>query len=722
MTHHSVVKQAMLFGALCLLFAMGAAMAQQRFSIEYPREGEQVRGLITVRLKRDIQQGYFVVKLDGNFHSIVGEDSFILNTVELPNGDHAIEVEFHDASGQIVGNTRVTFRVANGIVADNAGRFLFRHWNYDDYAKRVVARYRQWIESNAVATIKSKPGAAGGGGAPGGGGMPGMPGGGMGMPGMPGMGGMGPGMPGMGGMGPGMPGMGGGPGMPPGMGSGGESGGMGMGMPGMGGGMGGGMVQPPDTSALDKQLSFLLRQEIRDVLVTGAANIRTIVQYAFERGRESAQGGGMGGSMDMGMPGGMGMMGMGPGRGGGMPGMGGGASMPPGVKPKWSEQWFEAREANKQQVRMIFPTGIDINATANSGPQDGRRHFKIPTFDILPRFPVQPTNDREPRAIPEGESWSSPMTFVVELVHRIALRANGTIQFTKFEDVQLREGETRRCAKLEAVLKFKAPPGRLVLRCGNCKRPVPLNVGPGEPCPNNCGAIFTDEIMGSANPAIIAAGFTSQFVGGGGGGGSMMGSGGAMGGEEGMSGMAGGGMRGGMPGMPGGGMGMPGMGGGMSGGGSSAESGPDIRNAETTINRTLYFDPLDRKIILAVDDIMTEYDIMGGSGGGGMGMGGMPGAGGMPGGGMGMPGGGMGPGGGMPGMGGGGSTEQWTHVVYRVKITTWLDTEPVKASVKFGTRKDDRPNPHDYDSVKEEGKDRSISHTDPKNPFRNKSK
>lgn len=599
MTHRSVVKQAILFGALGLLFATGAAMSQQRFSIEYPREGEQVRGLITVRLKRDIQQGYFFVKLDGNFHSIVSEDSFVLNTLDLPNGDHTIEVEFHDAEGNPVGTTRATFRVANGIVTAEGQRFLFRHWNYDDYAKRVVARYRQWIESNAVATIKSKPVAGGG-----------------------------------------------------------------------------GMVQPPDTTALDKQISLLIRQEIRDVLVTGAANIRTIVQYAFERGREGVQSG-----------------------------MGGGASTLPGVKPKWSEEWYEAREANKQQVRMIFPTGIEVNATANSGPQEGRRHAKIPTVDILPRFPAQPTNEREPRPVAEGESWSSPMTFVVELVHRVALRANGTIQFTKFEDVKLREGETRRCAKLEMVKKFTAPPGRLVLLCGNCKKPVPLNIEPGEPCPNNCGAIFTDETLGAANPAIIAAGFTSQFVGGGGGGGGGMMGGGAMGGEEGMSGMAGvagGGMRGGMPGMP-----------GMGGGGSGAESGPDIRNAETTINRTLYFDPLERKVVLAIDDIVTEYDIMGGTSGvGGMGM---PGMGGMPG----MPGGAgmMGPGGGMPGAGGG-STKQWTHVVYRVKITTWLDTEPVKATVKFGTRKDDKPNPHDYDSVREEGKDRSISLTDPKNPFR----
>jgi hypothetical protein len=222
---------------------------------------------------------------------------------------------------------------------------------------------------------------------------------------------------------------------------------------------------------------------------------------------------------------------------------------------------------------------------------------------------------------------------------------------------------------------------------------------------------MTDQIIGGGNPAIIAAGLTAPLVGGSGGGmmGGMSGGGEGSRDEGGMPGMAGGpGMRGGMPGMSGAGGAMPG---GM-GSGSGAE-GPDIRDAQTTINRTIFFDPSERKAVLAIDDVVTEYDIMGGAAGGGLGgdSGMMGGA--MPGG-VGMPG-----GAGMPGMGGAGGTgEQWTHVVYRVNIVTWLDTDPVKPTVKFNTRREEHPNAHDYDSVHEPNKDRTLSPSDPKNPRR----
>jgi hypothetical protein len=197
-------------------------------------------------------------------------------------------------------------------------------------------------------------------------------------------------------------GMGGGGGAPSGMG----------GPPGMGGG-GAGYIAAP----LDWQVDLLIRRIVRDVgMVGGSANIKLNVKEAFHRQREGTGGsGGMGGPL----------------------GMGGSSSKPnasaAATKGPW-DKWVPSPETGQYFVKMIMPTGQEINAT--------RKAPTIALGDLSPLFP-------EP-AVQPGSRWETEMTLVAELSKREAINVRGPMLFTNFENLQTQAGVERRCARLES--------------------------------------------------------------------------------------------------------------------------------------------------------------------------------------------------------------------------------------------------------------------------------
>lgn len=200
-------------------------------------------------------------------------------------------------------------------------------------------------------------------------------------------------------------GMGGGGGAPPGM----------SGPPGMGGaGGGGGYIAAP----LDWQVDMLIRRIVRDVqMVDGSANIKLNVKEAFHRQREGTGGAGAMGGM------------------GGPPTASsskGPASAVP-TKGPW-DKWVPAPETGQYFVKMIMPTGQEINAT--------RKAPTIALGDLSPLFP-------EPSVQP-GSRWETEMTLVAELSKREAINVRGPMLFTNFENLQTQAGVERRTARLES--------------------------------------------------------------------------------------------------------------------------------------------------------------------------------------------------------------------------------------------------------------------------------
>ena len=203
------------------------------------------------------------------------------------------------------------------------------------------------------------------------------------------------------------------------------SGGGGGGSAGGGGGESGGGGAESEPAPLDYQISALVRQVVRDVeMVDGSANIRTVVDRAFERqreGEESGAGGEGGGS------------------GGSSGGGGSKKSSGPGKAP-WNPDWLVAQEAGKYYVKMIQPSGVEINAT--------RKQPTIALGDLLPTFPLG--------EVRPGSTWETSMTMIGELAERTPINIrNAPITFTSREDLVTPGGVTINCAKLES--RFSLP-------------------------------------------------------------------------------------------------------------------------------------------------------------------------------------------------------------------------------------------------------------------------
>lgn len=362
-----------LFGWLVVWAATAAA---QQLQIQFPQEGQEVRGEIAMRYSGIPDGGYVIVKVDGNWVTATAERSFSLNTFDikalspnLPNeGKHAVTLVAIDAGGKKVEEKTVSFVVANTRVDMSSEGVKLRH--YEDFMRLDpnVQRYRVFAESNAT----ESGGASGGGG----------------------------------------------------------------------GGGEGGEGAGPDTipAPYDWQVSALMRRIVRDVggwsdTVLGddktkflsSANIRTVVQEAYQRQREGESGSGQGEGME------------------------GGANEKPKLtikkqkvssgptKAPWQKNWEVAPEIGQYFVKNIEPNGREINAT--------RKAPTIALADLLPSFPEE--------EVRPGSTWETRMTFLGDLSSRAPVNVSVPITFTSFEDIQTPAGFKRRAAKLES--RFQMP-------------------------------------------------------------------------------------------------------------------------------------------------------------------------------------------------------------------------------------------------------------------------
>ena len=376
---------------LPLLTGASLVRAQDGPRIIFPQQGQDVRGEIAARFEGIPAGGYAIIKVGRDagslvFKSATAQSNFPLDTIAdsstfTGDGAYTLEVTALNAGGRIVGTSSVTFNVANSKVADASESVLLVHWTPADRLYDGVQRYRVLAESNA--DVQAPATSAGEGGGSGGGGRGGSS-------------------------------------------SGGE-----------GGGAGGDTSYIP--APLDWQVSVLLRREVRDTNgFTGAANIATLVQEAWEHQRlseASTGGGGEGGSSG-------GSGGRGGSRGGAAPSAGrksAAAAAAPPVKSGWSPDWQQGPESAKFYVKAIQQTGNEINAT--------RKGTTIAIADLLPTF--------LPVAVRPGSTWQSNQTILSDLSTRGAINIQGNITFTAYESIQTPAGVSRRCAKIES--RFPLP-------------------------------------------------------------------------------------------------------------------------------------------------------------------------------------------------------------------------------------------------------------------------
>jgi hypothetical protein len=350
----------------------------QDVRILYPQEGQDVRGEITARFEGIPAGGYAVVKIDGQFRQASAQDFVVLDTlsdrVSFARGDapYKLEITVLNAGGKRVGTSSVTFNVANSKVETGARPVRLVHWSPSDRLTGGVQRFRVFAEANATTTGGAATATATGGGAAVGGGAPGG-----------------------------------------------------------GGASAGGSVPAP----LDLQVSALMRRVLRDTnMLNGSANIQTIVQEAFERGRKGENAGAAGAD------------------GGGALGVTTTpvASRNPapyrGIgKAPWNEEggvalWNPAPETGNYFIKMIQQDGTEINPT--------RKAPSLAIADLLPTFPNVPVRP--------GSTWGTTMSFVGELSSRTPINVkDAPMTFTAYEDLQTPSGENRRCAKLES--RFRLP-------------------------------------------------------------------------------------------------------------------------------------------------------------------------------------------------------------------------------------------------------------------------
>lgn len=340
------VSQLFVFG---LIFWQAVGAFAQDVQIQFPQEGQLVRGQITVRYSGIPDGGYAVIKVDGNFTTATSQSTFVLNTFPPTfsgDGTHRVTVVGINAGGKNVGEKTVSFEVANNRV--EAGGESVRLTHYVD-AMRLddeVQRYRLFAESNGV-------------------------------------------------------------------------------------------VDAGETSAevseewipapLDWQVSALMRRIVRDVGMYSdnkadggtSANIRTVVQEAYQHQRQSETSGADGAA----------------------------PPAPPRrrkqqsgpTKAPWKVEWEPAPEVGQYFVKMIEPSGKEINATR-----------KAPTIAIADLLPTFPEADVRP-----GSTWETRMTFIGDLSSRQPVNVSVPITFTSFENVQTLGGANQRTAKLES--RFRMP-------------------------------------------------------------------------------------------------------------------------------------------------------------------------------------------------------------------------------------------------------------------------
>jgi hypothetical protein len=425
------MRQFKIFWLLLLpLLMVGAARAQD-VRIVSPKEGEDVRGEITARFEGIPAGGYAMVKLDGQFKGASAQDFIVLDTlsdrVSFSRGDAAyrLEITVLNAGGKRVGTDSVTFNVANSKVDEQSDSVKLVHWSPQDRLAAGVQRYRVFAESNATITGGTAAGGGGGGAAPMGGGSRG-----------------------------------------------------GAAMGGEGGGGASAATEIP--APLDWQVSVLMRRVLRDTsLLSGSANISTIIQEGFQRQRLGESGGGTGGEAG-------GAAGAAPAATKKVTTSAGPSKAPWAQDDKGVPVWSPAPETGKYFIKMIQQNGTEINAT--------RKAPSIAIADLLPTFPDV--------AVRPGSTWETTMSFVGDLSSRLPINVRAPITFTAYEDLQTPAGETRRCAKLES--RFPLPDNlakRIAANLANKSGASGGGAGGGGAAPTGGGGVSAAGAGGEAGGA-----------------------------------------------------------------------------------------------------------------------------------------------------------------------------------------------------------------------------
>ena len=406
---------------------------------------------------------------------------------------------------------------------------------------------------------------------------------------------------------------------------------------------------------LDWQLTALLRRVVRDVgMIDGAANIRTVVDNAFQRQRQSEYGAG--------------------GEAGGGGG-GSGATQKKSAAPAFPSKapwhydeehpfklplWEPAPETGTYFVKMVQQTGEEINAT--------RKPTTIALADLLPTFPKGP--------VKPGITWTTTMTFLSDLSERVPINVEWRMLFTTFENIKTPAQREVRTAKLES--RFQMP----------AKQAMDI-------------ALSLAAKAGAGGAGGGAAAGSEGGSSGASSGGSSRGSSGSGRSSSGSGGSAG---RGGS--------------GGASGGAAGAAAGTEVdpesvKNARTNVARVLWFDIAKRRVVRCEDRLNTYFEMEGGGGGEGGSGGGSGGSGGR---GSSMSMGRMGSGG-SGGMGAGGeggeAPAEPTRVNYSLFVSTQLDDTIPEPSILFDRRRivptghvDPSRNPDDI--TKPNNRDRTL--------------
>ncbi len=360
-----------------LLATGGAAQAQGNPTITYPRAGQPVRGTLRVLFEGVPENGYAMVYVDLKPNNR-------LQSFRGAITGNSLDIDTFPLSDGRHTVTVVAFNSAGKRIGQSEAAFEVANRSVDVSAEKV--RLVNWTNQDRTNTrvqryrvfAESNANIEGGSAGAGGGG-----------------GGS------MGAMGGGMGGRGG-------MSMGGRGGGMSMGGPGGAGGAGGGGSSAP----LDWQIDLLIRRIVRDVgMIDGAANIKLNVKEAFQRQREAAES--SGGAA------------------------GGGTSS--AAKDPWGK-WTPGPEVGQYFVKMVLPTGQEINAT--------RKPLTLALGDLQPRFPDEP--------VQPGATWETEMTIVAELSKREPITVRVPMGFTSFENYQTPSGIARRCARLETG-RFQLP-------------------------------------------------------------------------------------------------------------------------------------------------------------------------------------------------------------------------------------------------------------------------
>ena len=381
------------FGAVVSPHAAWAQVAAQDSNenpvrVAYPLPGNTLTGVSKILFSGVPDGGYVSVYIDmtptnksQSFRLATTQNSYQLDAGALSEGKHTLTLISFSASGRQVGIKNVSFNVRNvgsaGISEDSVSLV---NWTARDVVAGKVQRYRVFAVSDATITGDISP-----------------------------LGGMS--MMSMGGLG---------------------------GPPGIGGAGAAAAAPGPKPAPLDHQVDLLLRRVVREVgLIEGSANVRMVVQDAFDRKRVGAASGAGG----AGMMGGMSSMSMGLGMG--APGGGASASTPLDANGKaiWDTKWNRAPETGQAYTKMIKPNGDEILTS--------KKPATLPLGDILPTFPAY--------RVQKGATWNSDIVIVGELSKRDPHRLlNVPVTLTSFENVSTPAGFERRCARVE-ISQFSLP-------------------------------------------------------------------------------------------------------------------------------------------------------------------------------------------------------------------------------------------------------------------------